>query len=224
NRRNSVRELLGISYEVVNVDAASADADYLSIIEVPKYDANHEEFYQNIDNKWVPEIEGKKFAIRKNSNILPRVFWAKNIRSKNQTADILNEFDSAESRDVFINPSQFRDDVEPVGGTVVIEEYKRNYIKAKVLSRNAGYLANTTAYYPGWTVKIDGVSSKPIQTNWFMMGTYVPTGEHIVEFSFFPTGLKIGLLYLFASLSLWLLLSIVKVARVKKYLRRLLKR
>ena len=72
-------------------------------------------------------------------------------------------------------------------GNLEILEYRRNYIKAKADVLDIEYLANSTAFYPGWFVRVNGKWRLPVQTNWFMMGTYLTKGSNIVEFIYFPS-------------------------------------
>ena len=108
------------------------------------------------------------------------------------------------SRAVFISKYDMKNEKLARSGNIKTIEYNRNYIKVESDLKESAFIAASIGYFPGWWVKINGNWTTPIQTNWFMMGTYIPSGKNIIEFIYIPYGLIIGILYIIMSLSVWL--------------------
>ena len=205
-KSQNLRNLLGIKYKVEYLDSKSATPSMDdTIIKVEDVKDKQYEFYRNINNEWQPEPVGTKFVIRKNNDAFSRLFLANDARSSIQSNEVFNEIEKFDPKTVFIDESQMKDIGFSKNDIVSIEQYKRNYIKAKVTTTYDSFLANTTAYYPGWAVKVNGKPTKLIQTNWFMMGVYLPAGENTVEFMYIPYGFIAGLSYFFIASVTWLI-------------------
>lgn len=205
NAKN-LRNLLGIKYKVEYLDSKSATPSMDdTIVKVEDVEDKQYEYYQNTNNEWQPVPVGTEFIIRKNNDALPRLFLAKDIRANIQSDKVLNEIEGNDVRNVLVDQNQMKDIIFTKDDNVTIEQYKRNYIKAKVTTTYDSFLANTTAYYLGWTVKVNGKPAKLIQTNWFMMGVYLPAGENTVEFMYIPYGFIAGLIYLFTASVIWVI-------------------
>jgi hypothetical protein len=61
-----------------------------------------------------------------------------------------------------------------------------------VTSDQPVYLLNTNSYYPGWIVKIDDRPAKLLKANFDFQSVQVPSGTHLVEFTYHPLSLTIG--------------------------------
>ena len=57
-------------------------------------------------------------------------------------------------------------------------------------------------WYPGWRATVDGVPSAVVRVNELIMGTMVPPGRHLVEFSFESTSRAIGIALSAAALAM----------------------
>lgn len=203
----SLINLLGIKYRIdyfqPGKDNETPDN---SIIEVTKDDIKNKSYYHNVSNRWELEPEGTKFIIRKNNDALPRVYLAENVIKENQGKEIIALLQKGNPREVYVDPENFRDVLLTSKGNVVVEEYKKNYLRARIDAPRDSYLANSVANYPGWKIKINKKPVKTIQTNWFMIGTYVPQGENIVEFYYVPYGLIAGFIYMAGAIFIWSIL------------------
>ncbi|MFM2431712.1 MAG: hypothetical protein RLZZ511_2925 [Cyanobacteriota bacterium] len=65
-------------------------------------------------------------------------------------------------------------------------------VKIKTQSAHPTFLVLSDVNYPGWKVTIDGKPTKIYQTNYVQRGVSLPAGEHLVEYRFDPTSLKLG--------------------------------
>jgi len=76
-----------------------------------------------------------------------------------------------------------------------------------------GYLFESDAYYPGWTVSVDGDSANLYRANVAFRAVYVPAGTHVVTFRYEPRSVVIGLVVTIASLILILVMMILSRVR-----------
>lgn len=170
-------------------------------------------FFEYQDRSWKPDPVGSGVAVYHNSDRLERLYIAQQEKEAEQNKKLLDKISQEETATtVFLkNPRKTR-------GRGKIEELliNRNWQQAKVAAQEEVFIANSTAYYPGWKIRIDkGPWQKPTQTNWFMMGAYVPAGEHTIEFRYFPATLKISGLYIAAILIGWVTYAYSKTKRSK---------
>ncbi|MGC8765018.1 MAG: YfhO family protein [Brevinematia bacterium] len=70
-----------------------------------------------------------------------------------------------------------------------IVEYKGWKYKIKINSPVGGVLVGSFKYEDGWKAKVDGRYVKVFPADYLLVGTYVPEGEHIVEFLYEPSKL-----------------------------------
>lgn len=75
-----------------------------------------------------------------------------------------------------------------------VENNKANYIKGTIKAENDGILLTSIINDKGWTVKVDGkkVKTQTIAEN--LLAIDLKQGEHIIEFSYMPTGFGAGVL------------------------------
>ncbi len=89
-----------------------------------------------------------------------------------------------------------------------VMEDRPNYQKLITNTDISGWLMQMDTWYPGWKVKIDGISSELLRTDYLFRGVKIPPGEHMIEFIYQPgsfiAGLIISILGLFAFL-MWII-------------------
>lgn len=208
-KSNTLKKILGMKYKVDYYDQGpNENGD--PIVTVPNLPAKSAEIYHNINNQWQPEPVGTKFIIRSIKDTLPRLFLAF-VHPAPQDETILKTIEASLPVDAYVSSKNSVEGTS-TGGYITIDEYQRNYIKATVKTyAPLSFVANSTAYYPGWTVKINGKTAPLVQTNWFMMGVYVPEGNNVVEFQYVPYGLFISVMYLLLCSGLWLVTPVRKI-------------
>lgn len=207
--KKNLRDLLGVKYIVKKNSAQEQGLE--KVTEIQQNTKNPQFFAFNyISSEWEPEESNTKYSIFKNPEALPRLFLAKKIvTGDEQTKEGLKEIEAYESPKVVqIKNIDQQGEITGDAGEVRIQEYKRNYIKAQVSNSGEAFLANSTAYYPGWWARVNGSFIKPIQANWFMMGIYLPPGKNTVEFFYIPYGIIAGSLYLLVALMYWAILAL----------------
>lgn len=204
-RKNNLRNIVGVKY-IVSKNRID-DPTLKEVAEIRQNKANPEFFVFNYMNlTWEKEDENAIYTVYQNESVLPRLYLADSIKTTvSQTKDLLKEIELLNSpRTVILSQNTPQSKEISGDGTIILEEYKRNYIRAKIGNNNTVFLANSTGYYPGWWIRVNDKIISPIQTNWFMMGTFLAPGTNKVEFFYLPYGLIIGITYLLASSVFWL--------------------
>jgi hypothetical protein len=92
--------------------------------------------------------------------------------------------------------------------SIVLSEFKPNYLKYAATSTSGGLAVFSEIYYPkGWTATIDGNPATVVRVNYVLRAIELPAGSHTVEFRFNPDPYRVGNRITMASG--WLLLLIV---------------
>jgi len=94
-------------------------------------------------------------------------------------------------------------------GTISLETYKPNYLKYSAEVRQGGLAVFSEIFYQdGWKATIDDQPAQILRANYILRAVAVPTGKHVIEFSFEPKIYRIGN-YLTTSSSILLLLVLL---------------
>jgi hypothetical protein len=102
------------------------------------------------------------------------------------------------------------------GHAAEITSYEPERIEVQARLDAPGYLVLTDAYYPGWTVEVDGQPAPLLRADLYFRAVALDAGEHQVAFRFQPTTVRWGLTM---SLIAWLGL-VLGVAVVALYIGR----
>lgn len=106
-----------------------------------------------------------------------------------------NEVFFADEYFYYLDEEAFKRSVEELNRhPLEIESFKENHIKGTVNADEDGILFTTISYEPGWTIKVDGVKTEPVELVDALIGIPVSAGEHTIEMSFFPKGMTIGII------------------------------
>jgi hypothetical protein len=88
----------------------------------------------------------------------------------------------------------------------------KDYIRGNISVRNNKTLATSIPYDNGWSVFVDGKEINYNKVNLGFIGFEIDKGEHLIEFHYFPRGLKLGLLI--STLSLIIFISSIFISRI----------
>ena len=203
NTKN-LMSILGVRYVVKKTALENPDLKLIGQIPQNPERPNAYSFDYN-SLSWFPDPVNSQYYVYENPTALPRLYLAtKIIKTSEQSKYLLRNIEKLnDTREVLVKYTEVETQNISGKGTVEIQEYKRNYIRAAVKSDSPTFLANSTGYYPGWGVKVNGEWQKPIQTNWFMMGVFLPKGENKVEFTYTPYGVILGIVYIIGSSLVW---------------------
>ena len=98
-------------------------------------------------------------------------------------------------------------------GILDVTENRESYIKGTVNLASGKMLYTSIPYDKGWTVLVDGVKVAEediVKIGDALMGVYMDSGEHTVEFKFTPRGLVLGLGLTASGILVLVLLLILK--------------
>jgi hypothetical protein len=93
-------------------------------------------------------------------------------------------------------------------GEATIERYEPERVVARTKADAASVLVLSDAWFPGWSVTVDGKDASMLRVDHALRGVALPAGEHTVEFRFRPRALVAGGLVTAASLLILVALAL----------------
>ena len=104
--------------------------------------------------------------------------------------DSLNTKIKAVTTSENLNKHQYKVDST---ATIVLTDYKPNYLKYESTNDNDGFVVFSEMYYGnGWISSIDGQEVPHYRVNYALRGMEIPKGKHTIEFKFEPQVVKRG--------------------------------
>lgn len=153
-------------------------------------------------------------------NPLPRAYLTPRMRIIEDGPYALNtyyeeSFDPL--REVLLSKQVAFEETKHFQGEVEQVSYSPNHVTVKTRQEGNGFLVLMDSYFPGWTVKVDGKEQPLLKANYYYRAVQLDSGRHVLEFDYFPEGLKAGLTITGVSL---LIISIMCIfgKRAKKLL------
>ncbi|WP_372652307.1 YfhO family protein, partial [Draconibacterium sp.] len=112
----------------------------------------------------------------------PLFFFSDDVRANGDTANI-------GSKTVLLEPSDLQNingktEQQHQANKLEIESFSPNKIVVHTETLHEQLLVFQQNYFSGWKVTIDGKEQKIVRANYALMGTIVPAGEHVVQFSY----------------------------------------
>ncbi len=102
---------------------------------------------------------------------------------------------------------QMMEGLDNTSASIVLTEYKPNYLKYNSSSTNDGIAIFSEIYYnKGWNAYVDNKLTPHFRANYVLRGMQVPAGNHTVEFKFEPNSYSTGETVAYASSIILLLL------------------
>jgi hypothetical protein len=154
-------------------------------------------WYNNPNSSFSEVWHNDRFSIYRFDRALPRYYSVGGTRKTETSGQLLDllfdpKFDF--SRAAALPPET---SLAALSGTeyapaqVVAEEPERKVLN---LTRNSpGFLVTSLTNYPGWKVKINGVETPVVRTNYAFIGVPVPGGSSRLEIYYDPLSFKLGL-------------------------------
>ena len=122
----------------------------------------------------------------------------------------------------YLDQKKFEEDISKLKqGQLNVTKYSDTYIEGNVTAADGQVLFTTIPYEPGWTIKVDGKKVEPIKLADALIGIDVPAGQHQITMSFFPKGLKLGLIISFIGILLVVVVAILEKKNRNILLKRL---
>lgn len=100
-----------------------------------------------------------------------------------------------------------------------IERMTTSSVSARIATPRGIVLSLTQLMAPGWKVEVDGMPAPSLTINGLFRGTVVPAGEHLVQWTYEPLSLRIGVLITLAGLCLTVI-DLVVFARTRRVTKR----
>ncbi len=130
---------------------------------------------------------------------LGNAWFVQNVKTVNSPDEEINALsDSAfnPATIAIVDASKFKTkqtNYDMEAATIVLTDYKPDYLKYESNSTKDGLAVFSEIYYPeGWNVTIDGKPADHLRVNYVLRAMDVPAGKHIIEFSFQPTSFSTG--------------------------------
>ena len=103
------------------------------------------------------------------------------------------------------------------GASIILTEYKPNYLKYISNSPKNGIAIFSEIYYAkGWNAYINGELNPHFRANYVLRGMQIPSGNHVVEFKFEPAVYYVSeQVSLVSSILLLLLLAFFSIKELK---------
>lgn len=178
-------------------------------------DRNNLEVLHMLNTKYIIQVDekGQEFpAINPDAN--GNAWFVKEVKFVDSPDEEMKALDSIDSKNqAVINNKEFK-----VGNatsyqkdstaTIVLNQYKPNYLKYTSNNANKGLAVFSEIYYPkGWNVTIDGKEATHFRVDYTLRGMEIPAGKHTIEFKFEPQVVKTGgTIALFSSIGMVLFL------------------
>lgn len=178
-------------------------------------DRNNLEVLHMLNTKYIIQVDekGQEFpAINPDAN--GNAWFVKEVKFVDSPDEEMKALDSIDSKNqAVINNKEFK-----VGNatsyqkdstaTIVLNQYKPNYLKYTSNNANKGLAVFSEIYYPkGWNVTIDGKEATHFRVDYTLRGMKIPAGKHTIEFKFEPQVVKTGgTIALFSSIGMVLFL------------------
>jgi len=107
--------------------------------------------------------------------------------------------------------------LDNTGASIILTEYKPNYLKYNSTTTKEGIAIFSEIYYDkGWNAFIDGELKPHFRANYVLRGMQVPSGNHVIEFKFEPAAYLVSeKIALASSVVLLLLLVFVSVKELR---------
>jgi len=203
-------------------------AEPLYSVQYYLHDATYPPLFPLEDNpEWFEHTtEHDGLQVYRNLRALPRARLVGSIKTFENEDELIagmakDEFDPATEAYVLRDdlPAQYT--VAAVAdnqGSAEFTTYSSVRAGIKVTANEDSLLVLSDAYYPGWTATLNGASIPIYPVYHAFRGVFVPKGEHVVEFTYFPASFRIGLAassVTLVALLVWALVSLRRRAEVK---------
>jgi len=177
--------------------------------------------YQNYSIKYSDE----DILILENNNYLPRFYFVENLISSDNQDEIINKL---WDRGIYSKDDTLKYDTSAyieginqnlslaqigAGDKIKINEYGNNKVTLSVSSENDSFLVFSDSYYPGWKAYINGKETRVYRVNGIAKGIFVPAGDNIIKFVYFP--IKILALLILSIISFISVLVIILFLHLK---------
>jgi hypothetical protein len=151
--------------------------------------------------RWKLVAQTKYVDIYENGRAMPRAWLAPETRVLNEAAmlDVIrsDRFVDGTKWDpstTALIESPLSEEVRPgAPGEAQITRYEPNRIEVSTKAGGPSILVLSENHYPGWRAYIDGRAVETLRVDYNLRGVSLPAGQHLVEFSYRPKSVLIGM-------------------------------
>lgn len=149
-------------------------------------------------NKYILEYQFGRSQIYRNPDSLPKAFIVHDYKVENNDYKIMeylvNKKINMNNTVILEETPPFQPDPQSLPDNVEINEalYYLNNYSITTNSQNDGLLFISDVYYPGWKAYLDGQPAKIYRSDYTFRSVYLPAGQHVVKFEYFPDSFKWG--------------------------------
>lgn len=156
------------------------------------------------NSKFEKVFQDKSVVVYQNKNVFPRASFSSNWEyiPEDQTLSALNNSNFPLDSKITIDKPVGFDKTGTVVTSISYESYSPERSVLKVDTSAPGFLFTSDAWYPSWSVKVDGEGAPIYRADYIFRAAAVPAGSHIVEFYYAPKSLKVGEILTLVSLFL----------------------
>lgn len=138
-------------------------------------------FDELVQPNFVKVFQEGQTKLYENKRGYQRAFFVENVIASNDVIADLFKNDLSKTAVVEESNSQLTNKYNV--GIASIDKYSENSIVIKTSNSGAGFLVVSDAFYPTWSVFIDGVKGTIVKTNHAFRGVLVPKGNHTILFT-----------------------------------------
>jgi len=163
--------------------------------------------YEYDQKKFEKIYEDKNTIVLENKDVLPRAFMVYDWDVLNNENDILKKMLSKNfpfDQKIILN-KEVDFEKEKTGKSEI--NYDRD--KITVVTDKPGFLFVSDSYYPGWKAYVDKTETEIYEADYAFRAVYVPSGEHVVSFKYYPQSFSNGVLVSLLSVILVVFLGII---------------
>lgn len=137
--------------------------------------------FNNLDKtRYELILKEGKTKLYKNKEVLPRVFFVKNLVYLPDKAEIAKRMHVTNLEDTAFLQGDPKNNMKYSQGSVSIREYSPNKIVLETQNKGDGLLIISDVYYPSFRAQVDSNDAKIMQVNNAFRGIEVPKGAHVV--------------------------------------------
>jgi uncharacterized membrane protein YfhO len=148
---------------------------------------------------------------------LPRAFLvgdSQNVQ-EDRLLDVYYDSEFDPLKQVLLTESVSVKKTENFSGQVEELNYPPNGVNIKTSQSGEGFLVLLDTWFPGWQVTVDGAPQLIYRANSFYRAIKLGPGNHSIEFSYMPVGLKMGV-YISSSALILIVLLFFKRTRIRQ--------
>lgn len=147
--------------------------------------------------------------VYENSKSLPRAFFVDSVIKENDSQAVSTLIDKNVDLSKIATSQEYESSALSGTGNIKIISYNDNVVKLKTDTDSPRPLVVSIPFYPGWHAKINGQETKIYKTDLIFQSIIVPTGNHIIEFSYQIRYWQTSLILSSIGLSLVVLISFI---------------